>query len=105
MAGEQAQPQLQSVASGFLHRFGEAAARAAAGCSAATHVLGPIPPPLPSAVSQVATRLITFSVNLIIARQLSPELYGVRCASCPARLAGRLAARRHHSRRTLSRRS
>ncbi len=49
-----------------------------------TELLGPIAltsiPPMAAlaAVSQVATRLITFSVNLIIARQLSPELYGVR---------------------------
>jgi hypothetical protein len=28
-------------------------------------------------VSQVATRLVTFSMNLLIARQLSPEAYGV----------------------------
>jgi hypothetical protein len=30
-------------------------------------------------VSQVATRLVTFSMNLLVARQLSPEAYGVRC--------------------------
>jgi hypothetical protein len=30
------------------------------------------------AVSQVATRLVTFSMNLLVARQLTPEAYGVR---------------------------
>lgn len=35
------------------------------------------------AVSQVATRIITFSMNLLIARQLSPEAYGVRKAPAP----------------------
>ncbi len=29
------------------------------------------------AVSQVATRLVTFSMNLLVARHLSPEAYGV----------------------------
>lgn len=39
-----------------------------------------------SVVSQVATRMVTFSMNLLIARQLSPEAYGVSMlfAECQA---------------------
>lgn len=30
-------------------------------------------------VSQVASRAVTFLLNLIVTRLLSPEVYGVRC--------------------------
>ena len=32
---------------------------------------------VPSAVSQLSTRIVTFVLNLLIARHLSPEAYGV----------------------------
>ena len=34
-----------------------------------------------SAVSQVATRLVTFSLNVVIARHLTPKDYAVRSSS------------------------
>jgi len=51
----------------------------------------PPPPPHPRAspaASQLATRVVTFAMNLMIARKLSPEAYGVSRAGCAPRPAG-----------------
>ena len=80
---------------GFLHLVGELVTRPQHHLTAVTPAnctKHPPPPPTTQlslkspvcccAVSQVSSRLITFVLNLLIARLLTPEAYGVRLLCC-----------------------